>query len=41
MPKGVNESVWAKAKAQAKRQGKGGNYAYIMAIYKSMMKGEK
>jgi len=40
MPKGVNEKVWAKAKAQAAEQGHGGNYAYIMHIYQQMMKGK-
>jgi len=35
-----DEKKWQAAKAQAKKQGKGDNHAYIMAIYKSM-KGEK
>lgn len=30
------EKLWERAKEQAKNQGKGENYAYIMSIYKSM-----
>jgi hypothetical protein len=32
----VNEQKWSKAKALAERQGRGGDYAYIMGIYKRM-----
>lgn len=35
----ADEKKWEEAKAQARKQGKGSNYAYIMSIYKSM-KGE-
>lgn len=31
-----DEEKWAKAKALAKKRGKGSNYAYIMGIYKNM-----
>lgn len=41
MPPGVvktekEERLWEKAKAQAKEQGKGENYAYITGIFKKM-----
>lgn len=32
----VDESKWEKAKAQAEKEGHGGDYAYIMGIYKRM-----
>jgi hypothetical protein len=32
----VDEAKWKRAQAQAKKEGKGGNYAYIMSIYKAM-----
>jgi hypothetical protein len=31
-----DEAKWSRAKAQAEKQGKGENYAYIMSIYKNM-----
>jgi len=31
-----DERLWSKAKAQAKKQGKGDNHAYIMGIYQRM-----
>ena len=31
-----DEEAWKSAKKQAKEQGQGENYAYIMSIYKSM-----
>lgn len=36
MPKGVDEAVWARAKAQAEKQGQGENWAYVMSIYSKM-----
>jgi hypothetical protein len=35
-----DEKLWAQAKAQAKKQGKGDNWAYINSIYQNM-KGHK
>lgn len=35
------EHLWNKAKEQAAKEGKANNYAYIMTIYKSMLKGKK
>lgn len=31
-----DERLWEKAKSQASSEGKSGNYAYIMGIYKRM-----
>lgn len=31
-----DEEKWERAKRQAEEQGEGGNYAYIMSIYKNM-----
>lgn len=31
-----DEKTWEEAKSEAKKQGKGDNYAYIMSIYNSM-----
>lgn len=37
----ADEKKWEEAKAQARKQGKGSNYAYIMSIYKSMQGEDK
>lgn len=34
------EKLWGKAKISARKQGKGGNFAYITGIYEKM-KGDK
>jgi hypothetical protein len=34
--KKIDESKWSAAKAQAEKEGKAGNYAYITSIYKKM-----
>lgn len=34
--KPVKESQWKKAEAIAEKQGKGGDYAYVMGIFKKM-----
>ena len=39
--KKIDEAKWSQAKAQAEKEGKGGNYAYITSIYKSMAHSEK
>tara|TARA_R110002020_G_scaffold220452_1_gene428390 strand:+ start:284 stop:481 length:198 start_codon:yes stop_codon:yes gene_type:complete len=36
-----DERLWAKAKARASSEGKSGNYAYIMGIYKRMKARQK
>lgn len=44
MPKGLvktprDERLWRRAKAQAAKKGRGGDYAYITGIYKHMKGG--
>jgi hypothetical protein len=36
-----DEELWAKAKAQAAKEGKGNNYAYVMGIFQNMKGGKK
>jgi hypothetical protein len=36
MPQGVNEKIWAKAKAAAAKQGHDEDWPYVMGIYKRM-----
>ncbi len=36
-----DERLWSRAKARASSEGKSGNYAYIMGIYKRMKARQK